>query len=367
MKKRKKDNILFVAQDAGGFNAIAPVIAQFKKEKLFAINLLFVGVSHTLARKKRWQHIFLRALHEERIQKIIQTIKPSVVVTGTSGGLSVEKFAIKYSKKASIPTVAILDFWINYNIRFSFDGSTRLHPNALPDFIFIIDEYAKKEMIQKGFPKEKLVITGNPHFDTYESISYPKIKTRRLLFVDQPFSELIRAGWHEDFGYTEVQVFQDLIEKLMTLSEKIEVVIKLHPRINSREKYKALIDQYNLPHNLNVSFAKRNESPLQVLRRTHAVFGMTSILLFEAALGGRNVISYQPHLIKRDPLISNQLGLTKLITKKNNIARAVRNGLFKQSHMYQKKRIAQYTKKNATGKVVNLIKKLALHPRTKLK
>jgi spore coat polysaccharide biosynthesis protein SpsF len=354
-KKPHKHRVFFAAKDAGGWNSLTPVVKRFLKNKSWETKIWLSGASRKFAHADRILFQDIETINENAIRQFLSSFRPCIIVTGTSGGDSIEKHVIKIAKEFRIPTIAVLDFWINYAIRFSFDNSKRLHRDALSDFILIMDEHAKRGMLREGFPEEKLIITGNPHFDGFKP--FPKQenpKKKFILFVDQPFTELIKAGWHEDFGYTEIEVFKDLVRALDKIKFLGEVIVKLHPRTESSEKYKAILTEEKL--SFTVRFESSISSHEKWLSRASLVVGMTSILLFEAALRRKHVISYQPRLTKTDPLIANRLGITEFISSERALPGKLKKILSQKSIPQKNKKIIErYTKSNATRNVEEFI------------
>lgn len=352
--KRHAHKVLFIAQDAGGFNSLAPVIERTRLLK-HSYSVFLAGASRKFARERDILFLDFEGKSESEVFNAISVYHPCIIVAGTSGGVSIDKFGIKAAHRLRISSVAVLDFWINYNIRFSFDNSKRLDPQALPDHILIMDEHARREMMKEGFSEKKLVITGNPSFDNIASVVTPKnIGRYKILFVDQPISESIEAGWHENYGYTEVQVFSDLLRALELSEIKADIFVKLHPRTTSVVKYRKHM-RLNT-EKIRVRFFPATADHVSILKRVHLVFGMTSILLFESALAGKKVLSYQPGLTKIDPLVSNRLHLTEFVYKENELSKVLESLLIRGGITMKKKKLIQkYTKSDATGKVMSFI------------
>jgi hypothetical protein len=353
MKRKLRGKVLFVAQDAGGFNSLVPVIRKFRQRKSAEVRVLLRGASLKIAREGRIRHEDGTRMGEAEVRAYVSGANPAVIVTGTSGGPSIDKWAIMVAKEAKIPTVAVIDFWINYNIRFNFTNDSSLDDRLMPDRILVMDGVAKTEMIEQGFPRDRIIVTGNPHFDAFKVLPWRRVAaTPLILFVDQPISESIAAGWHEDYGYTELQVFKDFLACLERLKLKARVVVKLHPRTASGKEYQEIAKDFRT----EVSLEQGSHESL--LRRADLVFGMTSILLFEAAIVGKRVVSYQPGLSKRDPLIANRLGLTTFVTERKELEPSIRAALRKSAASLKAKVRKLYLGRNATGNVVREIGKL---------
>lgn len=312
---RKKPKIFVAAQDPGGWKAIWPVVQKLKKKFLIKI--------------------FLEKLPEKTLIELFKKEKPDLVFTATSLGDSIEKKIIKVARVQKIKTVSLIDFWSSYKLRFG---------KYLPDYILVIDEIMKKEMAREGFDPQKLVITGSPCFDAFKAA---KRKGKFITFFSQPFSEL---GINSD--YNEMQVFEDLVAVLEKLRPGTSLKIKFHPREKKLKKFDKIIKKSIL----DCSIVKTGAEDL--IKKSKLVLGMNSVALFQAAMMGKTVLSYQPNLKGLDPLISNRFGLSTVVYKKKDLAPAFKKMISVRPEKKNLKIIKKYTQNNSTQKVINFITKL---------
>ncbi|PIR89061.1 MAG: hypothetical protein COU07_03150 [Candidatus Harrisonbacteria bacterium CG10_big_fil_rev_8_21_14_0_10_40_38] len=349
--------ILFSAYDAGGMDALTPVINKIKDNKKYILKVFLGGPAKKIAKSEKIKFINCEKKTIKEIEDLIKKFKPDVICTGTSSGKTIEKIIWRIAKKEDIPTVAVVDFWINYNLQFSFSNKEKINKKNLPDLICLMDDLGKKEMIKEGFPKEILKITGNPHFENFKKFSKVNQKRKKITYIDQHFSELIPKGIHDEIGFREQQVFDDFIKSLSENDWDGEVVIKFHPGSKTKNRYDATIKKSKI----KIRKAKPKEKLDTLLEQSEFVAGMTSMALFEAALGGKFVVSYQPHQKKKiDPLISNRLGLSHFAYSykklKNVITKAIKG-------KYNDKNIKtireKYTKIHATENVLHQIKNIS--------
>jgi hypothetical protein len=323
--------ILFVTQDKGGFNAISPVYMKLKREHPRGVWGVFEPIS-----KKELMKVF--ALH-----------KPDVLVVGTSSGLSVDKLATGIARTLAIPSVAVMDFWSNYTLRFSDPGTANLV--YLPDRIFVMDDICKREMVKEGFDPKRIVVTGNPYFETFFR-KRSVIKGKPIIsFLSQPFSELIREDKGFDFGFDDIEAFRDVVKALERLGVTEEIVVKLHPRTKNTHAYDALIKASRLSIRVDLK-----TPTTKIIERSSLVIGMNTVALFEAALMGKNVLSYQPNLNRPDPLISNRLGLSVPVYKKKDLLVAIRRLRSGKKPVRYKNIRDRYVHGHATRNVINLIR-----------
>ncbi|MBI5147721.1 MAG: hypothetical protein HZA37_01035 [Parcubacteria group bacterium] len=306
--KNKIKKIIFATHDAGGADTLVPVIKRIAKNKLFSVKVLFSGPARLIAKKNKIKFIGVNGYTTDKIEKSVSFFGPDFILTGTSSGMHIDKALWRAAKKLGIPTAAILDSWVNYGRQFSFSGRRGVVQGKLPDHILIMDKTTRREMIAEGFPKERLIVTGNPHFDGFKKFKNIGFKSaKKILFIDQHFSELVASGVHENLGFAEIKVFGDLVNALEKLNWTGELLIKFHPGSKSLSRF----DEIIAGSGLRIRKAKRGDDIRALIERNDLIFGMTSMALFEAALGGKIVCSYQPGLARKtDALISNRLGLS---------------------------------------------------------
>lgn len=267
--------VFFAAQDPGGKNAIAPVIEALKAEGAD------VGENVTT---------------------------PDIFIAGTSAGESPDKRILR--ELGETPSLYVLDFWSNYWQRFSTVGKKDFA--YLPTRICIMDDVAKEEMLAEGFPAERLVVTGNPHFDHFaDAITREGEETERILFVSQPISSVASLPGFGAVGYDEYAVLKDVLK---ALPEHYYLSLRLHPK-EPVEKYEEF---------LGPRVRRAQESTLEeAVSRSGLVVGMSSPVLMQAAAADKKVLSYEPRLIGKDPLVSNRVGVTTRIENKEELAKAL--------------------------------------------
>jgi len=264
-----KPNIYPVYQDPGGRAALLPVIQQLQADA--AVDVVSGG-------------------------------KVDFLLAGTSMD-GYEKTEIdKY--RGCVPTLSVLDFWSNYRVRFADKLGNLAY---LPDTIAVMDDLAVKEMVEEGFPPERLVVTGQPAFDCLgdkkRDFTYARERATRLyygcregrktiVFASQP-----HARQPYTIGYTEHTVLRLLID---ALPDNADLIIRPHPRENIAD----LMQYMEIPR----ITVQRKEMVHELLMSADLVVGMNTELLVEACYLGCIVLSIQPGLIGRDCLPTNRSG-----------------------------------------------------------
>ena len=344
--KNKKRNILFVAQDPGGWNALSPVVAKVNKQH--HVTLLLAQESVAIVQKEKREYMDCTNFKVSKLKNLFFSCKPDIIVVGTSMGNSLEKKMIVLAKKSRIPVIAVVDFWTHYADRFCTP-----HKNDwkyLPDIVCAIDTRMKRNMVKCGIPARLIQITGNPYFDHFKI--YTGKQENFVLFVEQPFTEIFlkKRIVNESILFNEVHILEDILNARDKSQLQIPVQIAFHPKSTKKDKFQECIKRYT-----DVSVAK--QSTAMLVKKAKLVIGMNSMVLCEAAFGGKNVISYQPGLKRKlDPLITNNIGLSKPIYNKKALSRQLRFCLEKKTILsVENRKVEWYTDKQATNRVINLI------------
>lgn len=280
--------IFFFSQDPGSANAIFPVIKKMQEMKeLFKIFVFATRQSKDIfcGEGINFTDLDVRTFFSNEFPS------PDLIITGASAGHCPEKEAILFGKKRGVPTISILDFWSNYISRYSQKENDFVY---LPDFIFVMDPDARNQMIELGFPEKKIIVTGNPFFDTFKAAPTLIEAQDSILYVSQP--EVKEGKYYSDYA-----LLDDLLEVRSESKNPIALVIRPHPK----EEQNA----YGAYCRGGVT-VDRDSSISSLLQRSSLVIGKHSMVLFEAVFSGKLVISYQPERELFDRLITNTLGLS---------------------------------------------------------
>jgi len=282
--------IVFLVHDPGGYDVLSPVVQRLQNESV-PLEFYCIGPSAKLNP--------VNAVSESKVVETIESMllekKLSGLVTGTSWGNKLELKIISACKEARIKTIAILDYWSNYQARFKDD----LGNFIFPDYYIVMDELAAKEAVQEGVALNILNVLGHPGLDKY--IAFQRRVTRfannkkKILFLSQPLSAL----YGKELGYTEQQTLEDCIRAVQGNNDD-SLHVKFHPKDNASLKQ----------HYVDISV---DGVLLDIMTEYDLIIGMNTMGLLHAVLMGIPAISYQPNLQKSDMCITNKLGFTRLI------------------------------------------------------
>jgi hypothetical protein len=272
----KAAKAMFFAHDPGGANAILPLIHEFH-------NSLVFGKGPALEILPD-----VRQLPETALKNY----RPDFLITGTSCNDFTERHLWKEARDLRIKSMAILDSWINYGVRFSKYGTENLHLfdkkcEYLPNYVCVMDEVAKKDMINDGIPEDIILAFGNPYF---ESLSLKAIELENMTlndnyrkrlnkyiitFASQPFDDIFRKE-------SEIQVLEDLI-KITNDRTDITIRIRKHPK-ESLDKFEKYVNGKIILDNNASSFLSIVSSDI--------IVSVNSMVLIEAMFFHKKIISY---------------------------------------------------------------------------
>jgi hypothetical protein len=365
--------LIVICGDAGGANAIVPVIKQLHSEKKRDVLVFaYLQAIEIMSKNKISFSVLDEKITDSAIQELLQKNQPVIIVTGTSvNAIELEKKFICAARKLKIPCLAVLDFWSNYSQRFSDDQGDLKY---VPDKIAIMDEIAYSGMIAEGFHPDTLIVTGQPAFDAlaeckvnFNNKTLQKIRRNFQIhanelfvtFVSQPLS--IVNGEDESnprfLGYTEKTVLKNLVPALNKISQDckkdIALIIRPHPREKSD-------DYTKITSNVIRIIISSVDNPRDIVMASDLVIGMNTELLVEACYLGCIVVSVQPGLRFKDVLPTNNEGYSIPVYSKDKITDTIRITLIDSDIRSEMKNKLDHFKQDghATDRVVNTINQM---------
>lgn len=349
-----KPHIAAVFHDAGGANAIIPVIRQLL-EKNIAVTAIYAGPSVRV-----WENagVSIPAIKvEDSISKADaqQLLKEKgITVLLSAGGIyNRMEHTFRLAATASdLFSVSLLDSWFNYVERYSRDmeGKTEW---SRPDVACAMDQSNYKGMLAAGFRSDQLIITGPPNLEwSIAQTMFEAEKKRQqwreqeglaaqdlvITFFSDPFywlpdgrpctgpGGLMSPEGKSLYGYTSLTVLSAVLEDLDAAFKKqnrrCQLVLKPHPL----EYVDSLCPILAAAKQSHVNVTLRTEgSAAQWIGISDAAIGMMSIALLETALADKPALSVQlglPESGQEDPCLSNLLGYTYPIYDRDSLRSA---------------------------------------------
>ncbi|MEK6556689.1 MAG: CDP-glycerol glycerophosphotransferase family protein [Candidatus Margulisiibacteriota bacterium] len=372
--------LLLFSRDPGGANTIIPLV-QPLEQKGYSVSLYGKDISlrkyqdHGLLGKNICET--LERIEPVEVTSFLKSLNVDLVLTGTSSDDFTEKYLWQSAQQLGIPSAAIIDQWMSYGMRFSRYGLSEYRQYAqkpsidfLPSRIFIMDKLAKNEAIAEGLPPDKLVVTGQPYFETLmkkASTIHPtgEIKSRHLIDPDTALivfaSEPIMETYHDQEqstcarGYDQYSIFSALLDGLEEVHanslHKFVLLIRLHPK-EKKDSINRILEERAMPFRVIVG---DESEPFCLMKESDLIVGMSSMFLIEAALLGRPILSVQIGLNQKDPFVLSRMGLTKTVLDKQSLGDQIKEALTKTNTIAYNLEVVRSPVQNVIAEVEKLL------------
>lgn len=333
--------VLFYSRDPGGTNCTIPVYRKLSKTEGIKAELWGRDFAIRKYREEGLTYQDVSSLKWEEIVELLEELHPKVLVTGTSYGDRTEQRLWKWAKKEGTYSMAILDQWLSYRIRFS-DPSGRL---VLPDKILVMDEFAKQEMVADGFDEQQILVIGQPHFEvlTLKANQVTEAEKRKIrkdfnllegitiLFVSEPLSTAL----HVDMGFTEHTILRELILAVQQVrpSVIVNLLVKLHPK-QSVSETRQTIGSFPAVSNIRVSIIA-DQPLLPLILIADVVVGMYSMGLIEAHLLKKPIMSIQIGRKGPDQFILSKRGIIEAVITSDILKKELRKFFLQAGKIFQ--------------------------------
>jgi len=340
--------VLCFSRDPGAANVIIPTVKALRGDPSITVVLYGKDVALKKYREydlvsldiaKEVQHITLASLCA-----FITRESFDVVVTGTTSNDVTDRLLWQAAHAVGVPTVVILDQWLNYRARFCWEPvGVRCAGGDLimPDAICVMDDFAKMEMVRDGLPEDRLVVTGHPYLEDVRIQTTSPSSRRAVLqkygialdsavitFASEPLAESFPDALH--YGYNQYTILDTLTCALDTVAQRlgkpVALVVRPHPR-DSREHFVS----YQRDSDVIKVVLDDDANLRELMYSSDVVTGMSSMFLLEAMVLHKPVISIQIGLNRDDPFMPARRGLTRTVTKQESLADTLISALTRPS------------------------------------
>ncbi len=271
----------------------------------------------------------------------LKSDKPAAVLIGTSENPDAAAFSlIGQARALGIPTVGFVDGPANAQHRFR--GRTDNPLTHIPDTLLVSDHLARDVFVDLGVPAKAIHVVGHPNMDRVrarkaELMQEGKAHVRARIFPDLPPTSplvlfaaeisdgldpaefrrnvdytLLGSGIYD--GRTEI-CLEEVISALQTCDVSC-LALRLHPK-NDPKLFEPFDDA--------VDAVSADGDPLEAVFAADIIIGMTSILLFEAAVMGLPTVSVTPRRQESAWLTSIGLGLTPQVCTREALQDILQN------------------------------------------
>lgn len=332
--------ILFCATEAGGARELIPVVKEALR-KGESCRVLVSAVTATLFTGAGIETEDCAVTDHVSAMTLLKEAKADAIVLGTTGIIKAERYLTAAARERGIRSIAVLDEWYNYALRFQDENGTI--GAYLPDVICAQDEQSKELAIKEGIPASVIRITGSPalaeltikardlmqHPPEVPDLLKKNPGVRSMLFLSEPlkaaYGDRGGKGTHGSFlGFHEEIVREDLADALRDAGERMIVLEKLHPS----EKEKPAPET---PDNVEWHVLAGRSELLPLLWHCDGIVGMCSKTLLESAILGRNPVSYQPDANDPEKCTAVRLGAVTLCSEKDRLLACILESM-KRAH-----------------------------------
>lgn len=284
--------------------------------KSYGIDLEVLATGHAVAYFERCTPLENLDGGAISAKNIFKKFHPELLIVGTSENPETFAFALlNEARIQGIPSVGVVDSAANVADRFR--GKSLMPLGHAPDWLIVPDMLTAASFEKIEFPIERIAIGGHPRFDEIlaarnkwgvierrcqrESLFGIRDDSAKVIVFISEIStglnpEQFRrsgaytlSGHRSSDGRTEI-VLDEFIEVVRALTFRPYLVLRLHPKqqIDDLAAYVKYFDQIS-----------KVEPALEIVNASDLVVGMTSMLMLEAALMGRPVLSIVPKFDER--------------------------------------------------------------------
>lgn len=292
--------VAVVCHDAGAANLVFAWLSEWAAVGLLnqhEIRLLLQGPA-----EKAWQLESVPLLQIQSRTELSSAVAGcQSVLTGTGWASSLEHDARQLAATLHIPSIAVIDHWVNYTQRFERDGVV-----ALPNQIWVSDGYAV-EMATKLFKDIPIVELPNTYLkNLVKSISPVTEDCNNLLYVLEP----IRNDWGRGRPgeFQALDFFVNSLEMVVG-QEPVHITLRPHPS-DPPDKYNDWLKAHS---SLDIALDSRNGLN-EAISQARWVVGAETFAMVVASAAGRKTYSSLPPWANRCSLpISDIIHLRDLV------------------------------------------------------
>lgn len=345
--------IISVAHDPGGARAVFPLL-QMLQENGYPVLAIAAGPAREIAAEEFSGIPQLRLEDEVSAADLLRVLNDnaaSLLISAAGLYNRIEHTTRRAARGAGVPVVAVLDWWCFFGERFRRRSGSGQFENSRPDLVLALDETSRADLIAEGFDPGEILVTGAMNLESsarrlaIHSSHRGDLRSRFGVAADADcavfFSEpYIRASdglpWDGDggyfnaagdpiLGYTAGGMLEEVVGALAQCYDdgKVTVLlVKPHP-MEHVPSLQEVVRKYSAP-GIKIRLVE-NSDPLELCAAGDVFFGMTSIVLIEASLSGKPVLSVQIGLpdADKDAFIGNRFGFTRPIYDTESLARRV--------------------------------------------
>lgn len=222
--------------------------------------------------------IFLRSgLIFRSVDLITDLLRSKIVLTGSGWMTKLENTVIENCQRAKVPTLTLLDHWVNYEARFAGDKPTK------PRMIAVTNSRALA-IANRTFPNSSVWLLPDVQLTHYKTVIQESVSCTKVLVLFEPnttISESLKI---------DSTVKNDLLQKALNMNSTMNlsgVILRLHPSQNVHDQ-----EITDIVANTPEITLSKNRNLLDDLIISKLVVGFSSYALYLAAHSGIDTRSY---------------------------------------------------------------------------
>lgn len=291
---------VFFSSDPGGTNALIPIAREIHKRAGFKTQIFASSFAIPLWQSSRLPFTPVsESITEDEVETLLMSETPDYLFTGTSERPVLESTFWNAAERLGIFTYSIIDHWTRYRERYIIGDRLRQ-----TDIIFTIDDNAKEQMTSVGFDEKRIIVSGQPHFQKFYAYKSERTqlqfcsdcnlpRKRIITFISDNISRSFPSpAAKPSLGFDEHLIVTALLKELQAIpwvENDYQLIIKLHPK-EPLDNFSEITSGTNLP----VTVIKEFDN-MELIFHSDFVIGMFSMLLFEAFIMKKPVLSVQLH------------------------------------------------------------------------
>lgn len=316
-------DILIFVEDPGAANSIVDLPDALAKRGLKAAT---VAAGHAGPYLAQLGARFAEADDSEDAAALLDAYRPRLVLAGTAENLdTVGLKLIAEAKRRRVASVGFVDGPASAEYRFRGRGADPL--GFAPDRLLVPDELTRRRFLKLGLAADRILDCGHPYYDRVRAAGRElrrlgRDAVRGQVFPDSPKGRpvvvflaevsdgLIPGAFQRGDDYTllgrgstderTLIVLEEVLDALAPVRSRPYVVLRLHPK-NRPSEFAA--------YRREIDFVSQGGVALEAAFAADLVIGMTTGLLFEAAIIGRATLSVIPRPIEAGWLTGIGLGV----------------------------------------------------------
>ncbi len=259
------------------------------------------------------------------------------------------------------------------NVEYRLRGTTDDPLAFKPDYVLVENMAVATKYQHLGMDAKHIYIVGHPQFDQLFGIGrkletigklvlrkrlFPNLNEQKKLIVfctelstglnSQQFKkskDYTFVGLSEAEGRTEI-VLEEVLNALDLTVGSYNLIMRLHPK-NTQDDF---AEYYN-----QIDGFSQKEKPYELLYASDLVIGLSSVILYEAAILGCRTLSVLPRQSEREWLGSIATGLTECVHDRESLFEYLRG--WKEEAVERRPRKKENFQK-ATEKIIEIVQKL---------